>query len=723
MGNALLDYVIEHPESAGTPEQYCRRTWRPATPFIGWVEIHRRSRLLVLNLAHDFFAWYIETRLCQRDKSGRPIPTVAHINPLPKKTRPSLPSETAKIALPTRYVRTLLRMLMDDDWAWAKQIEGDWVVLPDPETGERKKVWSPVRASALAILLMLPLRSFQARMLDSGEGDSNIYSGGIWQANTGRNAPLPGVRCRQGFLRCFTDRAASRELTGFYINTNKTSKTLPGSADTGYEMPWEHQAVIKVASELANWQARFNPISGPLPWSEVSELVLRPTGRFRDGGVHFLFRDPLNRDPRQPLPYHALNTLWVHLLHDLEGRLAASGECRPDGTPVRLTAPTRFRRRTPIFGLHSLRVGLLSSLAMEGGVPLHILSKTIAGHASLVMTLHYLKTDDAELNKCLNEATARIVATEQEAFARHLASEARDEKCFVSNDGAGIAALAQNDAGLWKSMTTGLCPVGGTRCGDGGPALGKNRHAPVPNGSMNCPACRFHLTGPAFLPGLVARFNAISMSFEAARNELRKAEAALSQAEDRRFDIEQTGIRVSDSEVAQAQARCEVANARVEGAIRNLSVTYDLIERCKATLKPGHAGLNLVLPGTVPDLEVALKETTQIELWDAICRNAELHPSSETDHAVMQRSRALDRMLVRSGAAPLFMHLDDEVARAAGNELVRLMMNQMGSDATLNIIDGRIPEVEADVAALIVKTASSLRSSRPALLGSQGASQ
>ena len=46
-------------------------------------------------------------------------------------------------------------------------------------------MWSPVRAVALLIKLILPLRTHQIRLLDSGEADTWRYEKGKWRLNCG----------------------------------------------------------------------------------------------------------------------------------------------------------------------------------------------------------------------------------------------------------------------------------------------------------------------------------------------------------------------------------------------------------------------------------------------------------------------------------------------------------------------------------------------------------
>lgn len=701
VGNTLLDFVRSHPSVAPTPEMACRRAGNGAMSLQSWLVGRPTNTARLLNTAHNFLAWYLDTYLSEPDDNGRPVRSPLHFNPVSRSVGRATQFETNKDPLPTRYLRELRKILTENDWAWAKQFERDWIERVDSETGETVRTWCPVRASVIALKLLLPLRTFQVRMLDSGEGDSVVHtSDGVWRRNTGPHAPPLGHSVRNGFLRRFSDNATEREITGFFVNTNKTADRQTASGNHGYEIPWEQTDVIAIVDQLTDWQTRFNPVVAPLSWSEVADPEVRLCGTVRPGGAHFLMRDPCGAEHEQPIRVFTLQEFWTRLLIALEDRLHAQGDRRPDGSRVRLTRDgTTFNGRTPLFGLHSLRVSLLTALATEGAVPLHILSKVVAGHASIVMTLYYVKTNPAELTRCLTEATAKVDAGEQVDFVRYLASEQRKEEGFVSNDAAGAAALSRTDAGLWKTLSTGICPVGGTRCGDGGARLATGRHAPVPGGALNCTACRFHITGPAFLPGLVARFNAASLSMEGARRERKSAESALTVAEDARFDREQAGHESGALDVARAQSRLEDAEVRLGSAVGTMQASYELVERCKAVAST-HEGLNLVLSGSGMDLEAAVRETSQVELWDAVCQSAHIHPCPEVNEATLRRSQALDTLLMRNGVPPLLMGLSDEVALVAGNEMMRLMSKQLGREATLTLIDGRSADI-GDLDALV----------------------
>lgn len=45
------------------------------------------------------------------------------------------------------------------------------------------QIWSPVKAMVIFMKLHLPLRTYQVRMLDSGEADTWRYESGRWKLN------------------------------------------------------------------------------------------------------------------------------------------------------------------------------------------------------------------------------------------------------------------------------------------------------------------------------------------------------------------------------------------------------------------------------------------------------------------------------------------------------------------------------------------------------------
>jgi hypothetical protein len=86
----------------------------------------------------------------------------------------------------------LIAIILEDDFAWPKTMDSDYFYSIDPKSHETARVWSPVRAYALLMKTHLPVRTFQVRVLNSGEADAMVYrpADGTWISNP---HPLAGT--------------------------------------------------------------------------------------------------------------------------------------------------------------------------------------------------------------------------------------------------------------------------------------------------------------------------------------------------------------------------------------------------------------------------------------------------------------------------------------------------------------------------------------------------
>lgn len=690
-GNHWLDHVASAPAIVREPEAYCRRSAPGASPFFAWIGDRQSERVksALQNTARAFFEWYLAAHLSAPDDRGVPLPSPDHANPVPRARTPAKPAETHRSAMPTRFLRDLLDVLTENDWAWARAQTKDYVDVSEPVLGDKQRLWCPVRASALAIKLLLPLRTFQVRVLESSEGDDVCYRTGQWVPNVHTGAPPKGRTRRRGFLCRIEDAGTATAGVGFYVNTNKTADSAARANERGYVIPWENRQVIDIIERLEVWQTTYNPVAGPTSWASLHDDTVCSSAP-RAGSAFFLMRDPNGMYPNEPVSDDRVRGLWDGLVEELERRLAERGERMADGESIRLTRPRGGdgARRISRYDLHTLRVSLITALAVDGGLPLHILSKCIAGHASVVMTLYYCKVGREAMTEALDAATARIDAVAQERFAQYLKSEARDDAALVSNDVAGLAAADHGDTAAWLTMDTGLCPVGATRCHDGGPLVTKGVHGPVPGGTRNCSRCRFHLTGPAFLGGLVAKFNAKSLERDAAMREHEVARTSLRRLEDERAEAEMRGGAFDTRAIERARDRFDRARTRVASVSETMQAVAVLVGRCREVMTKNTGGLSLVGVGAEADIRVAIKTTTDIDLADRVCQAADIYPSPEVAEATWRRARAIDRMVVRHGRAPVMLPLSEEEALQAGNEMMRLMDRQFGRERAIEILGG-----------------------------------
>ena len=241
----------------------------------------------------------------------------------------------------------------------------------------------------------------------------------------------------------------------------------------------------------------------------------------------FLFRTPENAErPDFPLTILALDRPWFICLEELQARLERRGETLPNGDRIRLVPDEEHRAKnanTTLFSLHSLRVSLITALALDGQVPLAILQK-IAGHSRLVMTLYYTKPGAMQAREAIQAGVQRLNESADDNIKDWLANAEYEQlvRDVIENNADAFRAAVPEQVHLrspagWMSMMDGLCLVGGNNveldapgCHNGGVNIGSEtarRYGPVPGGARNCPMCRWFITRPYFLPQLAARWN------------------------------------------------------------------------------------------------------------------------------------------------------------------------------------------------------------------------
>ena len=733
----LLRYLAELESAVPSPVQYCRRDYRAPVAFREWIDTRAEigsaeHRARMVNVTSDMFDWLLSEKLTLTDDYGHPIVSPEHCNPITRVAKPSNPAQTHREAMPVRYINELVSILTENDMAWPKKQLTDYFSFYDKAEQRWERVWSPVRVISLLVKLHLPLRTFQVRVLDSGECDAEIYRDGEWIRNDGPFAPAPSASPqRKGCLRRFDDTKVLRTFTGFYINTNKTADRLKDAEDRGYEIPWQHQQVIDWVEYLRDWQVRYNPVDTPISWGEVNEQELRARhskSKLADRGTAmFLFRDPCAPDPRYPIRGSRLSVFWNGLMDELERRVAARGERLPNGNKIAFvkTRDVTGRASSPVYDLHTLRVSLLTAYATDGGVPIEILSKCVAGHASLLMTLYYIKTGPAYITEQLAIAQERIAEKEKESFVRFMLDaklgEINDSAAFL--DGSAPGAIMASSPGSWVVSDKGICPVGGSRCSVGGPKLTSmtvraNDYAPVPGGLKNCVRCRFFITGPAFLGGLVAHFNVQGYRLMEISRKFREHANAIQQIENDMLAAERTGAPAVDSKKLDlAYERHDQLMKQVDDLAANWHDTYKLIERCKAIMatKSESGVLNLVLSGSQSDLEVAIEMTTDFDLINAVCQVANVYPAEDTAMASLRRAKLLDAMLAKNDCRPIFAELTDEESLRVGNEFVTFLQARVGRAGAAELLEGRRVLSSAGMVNEIATYLEKL-SSRPVLL-------
>lgn len=697
------------------------------------------------NYVADFIDWVLLEKLSiENDHGHRIVPVELH-NPVARLSRSgiSAPTETTKSALSIRYIKELRTMLAEGphlrDWVWAQQAMeggrngGDWFVVdpqvinpddPDCVWREREttdyeqetlkltsrvtELWSPVRAVALYVKLELPLRTLQVRMLDSGEADTWRYvhgtQGGSFVLN---DSPLATGSARRPYQRGVFHRNANESGAGLFINTNKTADINKPENAKGYVIPWAHETVLYWLDRLRQWQERYNPISAPMTWRDLETKHFGRTPPHPEvlearGTTCFLFRDAAAEgvDRQKPLIQNAINRPWYLLLARLEKRCEERGETLDDGRPIQFVGHDASLNTH--YPLHALRVSLISYLVLDLQLPIAVVSKLIAGHARIIMTLYYTKFGHAYMKEVLDAAERNMLAADEASHRRFLMDATMDQ---VSQRFASVsvdalrAAIGQKSAAAFVFEDKGICPVGGSMCDVGGEPLTekakeKNYYAPVPGypQQRNCVRCRFFLTGPAFLPGLQAHFNAISYEAHERSERHNELHEEVTLMENRRADCERDGQLFTETRELERLSQRYEAEAEAMGMLVNdMQATHYLIARSLEIMKDANKdGVQLVAVGEMSDIQVAFTETpSELHQIEVLCENAVIYPEIDARKPVLRRAQLLDCMLEFNKMPPIFFRLNPRQQLAAGNAVMQLIQARTGSlKGALEYVEG-----------------------------------
>lgn len=672
--------------------------------------------------------------------------------------------ETVRNPLPYRYIQQLRNILCPypreqknnekpwvgfhfSDWRWAienltysnkawMEISSEHIDPNDPDCIYRKRsvlrivnnrtktkkrveiyeIWSPVTAMFLFTKLHLPLRSYQIRFLDSGEGDTWRYERGHWVENTQHpfKYGTPKRPYQKGVFRRIYDSMTESYTTGLYVSTNKTADQNKDEAQRGYTIPWQHEELLYWLEKLRNWQEKYNPIDRLTSATELkkahfgqikSDKQLREMGEFA-----FLFRD---RKSPFPIIQDMPNNPWYRLLSKLEDVLFQTGHTLSSGERLRLVKDygddfegLEPQKSATEYPLHSLRVSLITSYTMETDLPLPVISKLLAGHTRLLMTIYYNKITPSVMAEKMKEADSALAQKGESSLKSFIRDadmrQIRLRTAFSSDQYNSIeAALANRNPVGWEERVTGMCLVGGNTvrsdelatvggCWNGGPLIKDSQNAdarvygPVPHGTENCPRCRWHITDATYLPALNSKFNQVSYKAHQAAERAVEIEGHLEALKDELFMAEEAGKAfLKHNELQVLERRYEKQRVEADEYAKDYIGIFDLINKV-IQIENGRDedddSQKLVALGSPEDLNVSMKfiETnSELMHLSLLCEDAEFYPDIHDDlrktPAIAKRTNALSRMMARSGYKPIFLEMDENTQLIVGNALLRKM--------------------------------------------------
>lgn len=689
----------------------------------------------------SFIDWIIVEKFSVEDDFGNKLLPAEFHNPLmkylPDFVIRSSHNESDKNVLPYRYIKDLRNILCPPDvscfrdWKFAQKASdstrqgGNWFIVDESVIDKNDadcvfryrasskyersikglpemvyELWFPGISVALFTKLLLPLRTYQVRMLDSGEMDTFKYiqptrnMPGQWIKNDSHlskgteNNPF-----ERGVLRKFKDQTTQMEMTGFFINTNKTADINKDEADKGYEIPWQYEEVQYWLTKLREWQQKYNPVSKPTPWAELTSTHF---GRMKDkkilkqmGTATFLFRNPtFPTEEHLPIANDSIRNIWYKSLSKLEENLK-SKSISDEERSLQFVNPTSGYTYYP---LHSLRVSLITAYALEGGVPMPILSKAIAGHARLVMTLYYTKVGISYVTDKMNQSEKNILENDIETFSRFLrdAKYEQLETSVATNDSIAYQAVikAQKSGASIVICDKGICPKGCFGCDSGGTYVNddtdKTTYGPVPGfPEQNCVRCRWFVTGPAFLPGLVHHFNVIGYNMGETGKRVINYQNEIELFENQRYECElNCNVFTKHHELLKYEQLYTQEIQKNDKLANDYNATLRLIDKCIKIIKyaPSKDSVQLVPVGSITDVGLNIRNVEhELEQLQIICNGAELFPETDASKAVLQRSQIIDLTLINNGKKPVMFSLSDEEQLIAGNQFMRILLSRAGS--------------------------------------------
>jgi hypothetical protein len=212
----------------------------------------------------------------------------------------------------------------------------------------------------------------------------------------------------------------------------------------------------------------------------------------------------------------------------------------------------------------------------------------------------------------------------------------------------------------------------------------------------NCVLCRFFITGPGFLPGLVAHLNSVSYHLSECSKRYMRFEAEVNRLEDLCDEcLKQDMPFTKKNELDHSCHFHEESAERADKMANDLHATVRLIDRCINLVKNSSCNneeINLVPAGTITDVRYAFEEvTSEMHQVEILCQNSCLFPSINADKAILRRSQILDGMLSMNGLEPVLFKLSEDEQLAACNEMMKIIKARTGNlRGAVSVAEGKV---------------------------------
>ncbi|ADG14554.1 integrase family protein [Paraburkholderia atlantica] len=638
----------------------------------------------IISKARQFFDWLKDQLIAQGHKAAEHFANPIHANDN-FGTR-GTPSSTHRPRLDNYILSTMKEILTEDDFRFAKGLPHQYAQVLDSLTNTTANVWDPSMTVCLYVLLETPIRSHQARWLDSGELDQKVYD-----EATNTLIPNPSKLAIKGrkesALQLTSDSVNSETWMSLWVNTNKSAQY--NSKDIGYPIPYMSSKLQELLVTQRSWQRRYlPPILRPIPYADYQRDVReRPRTAAYLPDISPLFRDARSPSQEKPISYDKLKAFYRQLLVETQKRIEEKY-----GRKVQLVRMNGKAVEWSV-DLHTLRVSGITAL-IEAGVPLEIVSRFVAGHRTLVMTLHYLKYAPSKLRARLKAAYEQLEADVDFVNSPDFQHNLDDFAPYLlGQEGAGVGAgfiALQCASGLLTINAEGICP--GTSCDNGGPLIAKSQdsHGPVPGG-QRCGLCRFWITGPAHLHGQVAAVNNLAYK-------IRKKGLEIAELNDKRLDAEDRGNQrearsLNDKvELLSRELAIDVNEwfSRYRYAERSMELMNDYLASKRRITGKGRKLIALT-SATPTELKVTLESAHEFALLDHITQMTDFTTGFRNNEAELEKRSVLSTLMMENGVRPFLLELTEQQAREAGNLLSSMILHQVEGQDLDEVMTGHRP--------------------------------
>lgn len=693
----------------------------------------RNQREKIHNTVHEFIDWIIREHLVG-DKNAKSVdihrnselknPFLSfQIEPVSK----NYPSQTVRSLLPFHYLKKVREWIIPPQAKSFRDLKHlfnsssrDWVKIDesiidymDPScvwkkqssdnTNDQFFLWSPMNWMHVYALIMTGLRGIMIAYSDSGEADKEIpildSSGKIaWISNPN---PMAGETNRQCIISRFEE-----DQIGIFTPVNKAGD------GNGFSCPWMDETLAYWLIQLRQWQSHFNPIMAPTAWTQLTRLNSYNLKQKQDKGRNcFLFREFGKDQP--PCYSRILSQLIAVALYNIQDDELELATVTPGKEQVYSHYNSKY---TP----HSIRGSFITALIIEGGLSPIIVMKIVA-HRSLCMTAYYCKPDNVAIRQKITAAQKQALQN-QTLIKQTMIEQGRIDEIsneLIGNDSTSTLykLFGKNSAvhpASYVFSDLGLCPYAGARCHEGGKSIGTgHQHAPVPEGYLgysNCPQCRFFITGPAWIGGLLSFNNEILLAANKQSEQYKKLEEIkkdlikhLNRLEEEEYDAEldnrifdnnkQTNLRQL---LRKTEADIEKAALKLDSYLCDIQEITKLIRQCHALINQQSSTAeaevkNQLIVPTGMKLHIECEEVSIFQQFNEVCENSEIYQSANAAQAITSRSQLLDRMAEFNEISPALFKLNEVQQLLVGNQITQLLLSRLKSWERVNrFMEGKI---------------------------------